>query len=178
MPGNEMSDTGEFLDQEALCLSCGLCCDGTLFSLVPIRDCDDITVLQASVQLLPDGQSGFEQPCRAYSNRGCRIYADRPTNCRKFHCKLLDELRERKIALPEAREKIKRVFAFRNDFRETLRRLDPASLATPLPALWAKWNGDGLAFRQKHGAALMQLAALNWYLQRNFRKDKIEEQKA
>ncbi|MFZ2403633.1 MAG: YkgJ family cysteine cluster protein [Methylobacter sp.] len=160
-----------------LCLACGLCCDGTLFSRVPVNNTDNIPIFQETAvkAISSRGQSSFNQPCPAYVNRGCQIYTDRPKNCRKFRCKLLDEYCERKLTQGEAMAIINKAFSYRKIFMETLLGIDPELLGSSLAELWRQWNGpakgeDGLAFRQKHGPALMQLAALNWFLQQHFRK--------
>lgn len=174
-----MNDSNHSNAESSLCLACGLCCDGTLFSYVPVREGDSRVSLEgASIKVLLLGEENrFEQPCSAYSRQCCQIYTDRPTNCRKFRCKLLIELLDRKITHLDAREKINQVFFLRNNLIETLPGIAPELHETSLPELWDQWNRlangeEGLAFRRKHGAALMQMAALRWYLQQHFFKEK------
>ena len=82
---------------EQLCLACGLCCDGTLFDGVQLERGDDAKRLEALG--LPvvtfkakNPISRFAQPCAALcADRTCRLYADRPRQCRIFECKVFKE---------------------------------------------------------------------------------------
>src|SRR5262245_20222594 len=77
-----------------LCLSCGLCCDGTLFRDVELQAADDLSrramadVLDATHLNLAQ-KSKWPQPCAALcADLRCQIYADRPSRCRDFECEL------------------------------------------------------------------------------------------
>ncbi len=99
---------------ESLCLACGLCCNGVLFADVRLQAQDDPNELRAlGLNLLaqklserglqpaagqPNGAAPikrhpapvkFTQPCSAYRNCQCQIYAERPQHCRAFDCLLL-----------------------------------------------------------------------------------------
>lgn len=80
----------------ALCQSCGLCCDGSLFGRVPLGP-DEVAPARASrLPVLSSGHA-FEQPCSAMSTRdgqcSCAIYAERPRACQAFTCRLYDRQR-------------------------------------------------------------------------------------
>ena len=75
----------------ALCLRCGLCCNGVLFGDGKLRRADDADRLKSlglEVERFDDGQY-FLQPCGGFDGCRCTIYADRPTMCRKFECGVL-----------------------------------------------------------------------------------------
>ena len=83
---------------EHLCLACGLCCDGTLFDNVQLGPRDDAKHLRAlglpvAVTRGRAAVTFFRQPCAALcADRTCRVYADRPGQCRAFECgPLLDK---------------------------------------------------------------------------------------
>lgn len=61
-----------------LCLSCGLCCDGSLFWAVPVATDDDAPVTR-------DAKGMLRQPCACFNGK-CTIYANRPNKCRDFDC--------------------------------------------------------------------------------------------
>jgi hypothetical protein len=69
---------------DALCLQCGMCCNGVLFADVRPEpgDCSP---------LFHDGRSRVPQPCPAFTAATCTcgIYAERPARCRKFECRQL-----------------------------------------------------------------------------------------
>jgi Fe-S-cluster containining protein len=76
---------------ESICLQCGICCDGTLFSGVLLQPKDNLQDLKARglpIRRLAQG-SRFSQPCAALSGCRCRIYPGRPQHCRQFECVLL-----------------------------------------------------------------------------------------
>lgn len=73
---------------EHLCLSCGLCCDGTLIGFVELSD-KEIPAINKIMEIETlYGNGFFLQPCNKYCN-GCTVYKQRPENCAKFKCGLL-----------------------------------------------------------------------------------------
>ncbi len=170
-----MNDDNRMEEETSLCFACGFCCDGTIFANAPVRDSDNIRLLEAmdTKFFVQRAKTCFELPCPAYAKPCCQIYVDRPAICQEFSCKLLDEYCEQKISMSEAQEKINRAISLRKSLLDTLQRINPSLPGMALPKLWRQWdnsaNGDeGLAFRQKHGAALMQMAVLRWYLWEHF----------
>ena len=67
---------------EALCLSCGLCCDGSLFWAVELDAGEAVPGGADTAGRLP-------QPCSFHGAGGCGIYAARPGLCRAFFCGVL-----------------------------------------------------------------------------------------
>jgi Fe-S-cluster containining protein len=94
-----------------LCQSCGFCCDGTLFSTVPLETADALPPLEAGGIKIRMAEKGpyFQQPCAAYQHGYCQIYADRPSSCRKYRCKLLKQYESETVSWDEAQERIARV---------------------------------------------------------------------
>ena len=66
---------------DALCLQCGLCCNGVLFADVRPEPGD-------ASPLFNGGRLRVAQPCPAFNAAtcACAIYAERPARCRKFEC--------------------------------------------------------------------------------------------
>lgn len=104
---------------DTLCTDCGLCCDGTLFADVELLGQAEATRLEImGLELEDDGTAAglLSQPCAALQGTRCGIYAHRPTCCRVFECRLLQDAQRgavpveraaRRIA--DARRKIRRV---------------------------------------------------------------------
>jgi uncharacterized protein len=96
-----------------ICLTCGLCCDGTIFRHVGFENGEAVqssVFAGCGIEILKDAASGeryFEQPCSAHDGRYCTIYADRPLVCRNFECKLLKACAEGKIEVAAALDVIK-----------------------------------------------------------------------
>jgi hypothetical protein len=112
----------------ALCLHCGLCCDGTLFNHVPLRrtEVDVLRRLGLPVGERADGVPTLPQPCAALKERCCTVYADRPEGCRRYQCYLFTALAEGEVSLEEARAVVDEAHARRasGDTEGTERFLD------------------------------------------------------
>lgn len=160
---------------QALCRSCGFCCDGTLFSSVSVCDPDVIPPLaKAGIKIVAhDTERSFRQPCAAHDGRSCRVYADRPSNCREFRCKLLADLESGRVDRPHAFERIRQVSALKEAVKEELQRIEPAMVGTSLPELRKLWLSvddpvESLALRRKYGTVLVCIVALAWYVDKHF----------
>lgn len=132
-----------------LCLNCGLCCDGTLFSNVVVTaEGVSPVVAEAGFRLSPDGKS-FVQPCQALRSRRCSVYADRPATCRTFRCKLLRALERGTIDVDAATGLVAQASAQRDCIRRDLAGLGPE---------WTGHSLDGMVFpleaRMKDAQAL------------------------
>lgn len=92
-------------DSSNICLSCGLCCDGTLIGFVHL-DGDEIPAVKEVMDIEEaDGQGFFLHPCKKYCD-GCTIYAQRPKQCGKFKCGLLNSVEQKELAFDSAVETI------------------------------------------------------------------------
>jgi uncharacterized protein len=78
---------------QQLCLACGLCCNGVIFTAGQLQPGDDAERLRAAgLRLKTNTQNlpaKFHQPCGAFAECRCTVYAARPDYCRKFECALL-----------------------------------------------------------------------------------------
>jgi Fe-S-cluster containining protein len=114
---------------EHLCLACGLCCDGTLFDLVKLEPDDDAGKLKAlglpvsfSRGRMPVAR--FPQPCSALcEDRSCRVYADRPGQCRNFECLLFKDAKAGRITFAAALPVVKLARRRADKVRRLLREL-------------------------------------------------------
>ena len=114
---------------EKLCRACGLCCDGTLFDLVKLERGDDAAKLRAlglpvSTSRGKSPVARFPQPCVALcADRTCRVYRERPWQCRSFECKLLTELQARRVTFAAALPLVKQARRRADRVRRLLRAL-------------------------------------------------------
>tara|TARA_R110000850_G_scaffold144193_2_gene266298 strand:+ start:389 stop:892 length:504 start_codon:yes stop_codon:yes gene_type:complete len=84
-------------DSSNICLSCGLCCDGTLIGFVEL-DNEELPAVKKLMDIEDENGNGFFlQPCSNYCD-GCTIYANRPKQCVKFKCELLTSVEEKELA--------------------------------------------------------------------------------
>jgi uncharacterized protein len=93
---------------EELCVACGLCCDGTLFDLVKLEPSDDARKLKAlglpiTVSRGKSPVARFPQPCAALcGDRTCKLYANRPWQCRVFECGVYKDAKAGRTSLKAA----------------------------------------------------------------------------
>lgn len=112
-----------------LCLSCGLCCDGTLFRHVRLGSGDDAAALRAGGVPVRASRTTppvlrVLQPCAALcADRSCRIYAERPAQCRAFACAVLLDLEGGRISRVAARRLVRQGRQRAERVRELLRAL-------------------------------------------------------
>lgn len=103
----------------ALCLECGLCCDGTLFRQVKISPAerDELVALGIGV-----GQKSKHDvmwlPCGKLAGKCCTIYEARPGGCRRFVCTLGQRLVDDTLTLDEARGHVREMLAALAALRE------------------------------------------------------------
>lgn len=114
---------------EQLCLACGLCCDGTLFDLVKLEASDDAAKVKAlglpvkiSRGKVPVAR--FPQPCAALcADRTCRLYADRPWQCRVFECRIFKDAKAGRVTFASALRIVKKARRRADGIRQLLREL-------------------------------------------------------
>lgn len=101
---------------QSLCLACGLCCDGTLFPWTELPSADEANAARAAgLNVVPHrGRNVFLQPCPAYRDCVCTVYANRPPNCREFRCELLKNLEQGDISQEAAQQIVANTVAARN----------------------------------------------------------------
>jgi uncharacterized protein len=114
---------------EQLCRACGLCCDGTLFDLVKLEPGDDGGKLKAlglpvSLSRGKTPVARFPQPCSALcEDRTCRLYAERPWQCRTFECQLFKDAKAGRITFAAALPVVKQARRRADKVRRLLREL-------------------------------------------------------
>ena len=160
---------------QSLCLSCGICCDGTLFDTVPLKPADFLPPLEAAGIKIQKGKKEgfFSQPCAAFRQNCCQVYHDRPTNCRKYRCKLLKKYESGEISQADAQQRIKRARELKKMLEEEFAVIFPESRHLSLPAAkkLLPENSEMIAdpiLLKKWGKAMLNLSALLDCLQTHF----------
>jgi len=102
---------------QSLCLKCGLCCDGTFLSGVPLKPEDEVAPLKAVGITIASANdlTVLKLPCAALKNCACTVYADRPQTCRTYKCKLLKTFERDDISRQSALEIINKVKSLKNE---------------------------------------------------------------
>jgi len=95
-----------------LCKSCGLCCSGHLFTWTKLRSAELDSIQSLGLKVIREPQQrGFSQPCPLWQGQ-CTIYESPqyPRFCHTYKCKLLKQLLEENIQLPEALQIVQDTF--------------------------------------------------------------------
>ena len=115
-----------------LCSECGLCCNGVIFHTVRLQPSDSARALAALGLKLKRSNSRFSQPCPAYCDGLCSIYAQRPERCRRFECRQLQQVARGEITETMALETIREVQRRAAELDRLARRADGGPRKGPL----------------------------------------------
>ena len=87
-----------------LCQQCGLCCDGSLFTFLPLEaaEIEATRTLGVRLEVRRDGRTAMRLPCPVLKGTCCGAYAQRPTRCRTFVCALGTSLVRKDTSMPAA----------------------------------------------------------------------------
>ena len=99
------------MSDESICVGCGLCCDGTLFSHLTTLDETDLgmPLRMLGVEIIVEADPPvFALPCPAVAEGRCTIYEKRFDICRSFRCALLRSYQAGEIDGDQARSKVER----------------------------------------------------------------------
>ena len=112
---------------DALCLNCGLCCNGVLFADVRPEPDDPSPLFQGN-------RSRVAQPCPAFNSTtcACAIYAERPARCRKFECRQLLGVRAGTTTTEKALRQIRAMRELVDKVEKLLTELDFNNVRLPL----------------------------------------------
>lgn len=150
-----------------ICIKCGLCCDGTLFSWANIEPNEVIDKLFPieTIKIDKSDKKTFSLPCQFLSNCLCSIYASetpkRPLTCIKFKCKLLQKYEANQITYSESITLIKKTkeLAQKNDdlINDTFPELKELSTSKKIKALKNKLEiaNNQAEFRKQFGNILL-----------------------
>lgn len=84
-----------------------MCCDGMLFSWVRLEPSELAWAERLQLPLIDKGESrAFLQPCACFDGARCNAYAERPTRCGNYRCKLLKSVDAGETALADALGKV------------------------------------------------------------------------
>lgn len=92
-------------DSENICLSCGICCEGTVIGFVKL-DRAELPVMRELMDVEGENDNAFFlQPCKNYCD-GCTIYSERSKQCVSFKCELLKSVEQKELDFDLAIETI------------------------------------------------------------------------
>ena len=105
IPGMTKTEETDESQASILCRSCGLCCTGHLFSWAKLKSSELTSARGLGLNVFGSepSQRGFSQPCPLWEGE-CTVYTSPhyPHACRTYKCKLLKEILDETIPLPNA----------------------------------------------------------------------------
>ena len=173
---------GDVPAESDLCVSCGMCCDGTFLDWAPVLPDDDLRGLQRvghPVQQSDERGDHFALPCPALVDTCCTVYGHRPSICSTYRCALLEAFARDDVDGPAALGIIESTLEVRDRVRIGIaRRLDssvPRSLSSAYAALTALHDGsaDPVAARRADADLLLDVALLRRLLSRHFEEGDV-----
>lgn len=109
-------------DSSNICLSCGLCCDGTIIGFVQLAN-EELPRVKKVMDIEDENDNGFFLlACNKYC-AGCTIYSERPKQCVSFECKLLKNFEQKKLNFDSAVEIINTIKEKKSDIEEKVANL-------------------------------------------------------
>ncbi len=118
--------------ENALCVSCGLCCDNGMFGRVIVSQWEALKLKARGIAVVTydDGERSFNQPCPRFQDGCCGIYKSRPHTCRSYICETIKELRSGAIDGAEAQRRVDDVKAVRAEVDTQAGDADPFDYRT------------------------------------------------
>lgn len=143
---------------QQLCLSCGLCCNGVIFADGELRPGDDAEKfrelgLRLKARRGERSEQKFHQPCGAFANCRCSIYADRPEYCRAFECALLKRVNAGALSSDTALKAIRSAKQKSEKARRLLRALGCTDEYVSLSVRFRRMNRRIHSEARDHGRA-------------------------
>jgi Fe-S-cluster containining protein len=121
-------------DESALCVACGLCCGGQLYTWAKLRPDELELADRLSLRVVPDEREpGFALPCSCLDGTRCTVYDVRPQICRDFACSLLQKLRAKEVPLDDALELVRQA-------RELVDEIESQLPRDALKRVWQRIN--------------------------------------
>jgi Fe-S-cluster containining protein len=147
-----------------------------LFGDVELRRGDDARVLkQAGVPVEPKGRKqAFAQPCVCLVKGLCRIYEQRPTQCRAFECRQVQRVRAGELSVSRAQQHIRSARTRAEEVLRLLRELGQTDESLPLSRRYALLMAEPIDFSsgeaqvERRGELMLAVAALVERLERDF----------
>lgn len=164
-------------DPSNLCLSCGICCNGTALGFVLLEQ-QDLTAMRELMDIDEGSKTGvFFQPCPKLDGNCCTIYEKRPTACRRFECGLLKSLDKGELNIDSAQDVIKLVKQLRESITQQLAKV-PVELKSDAFYLklielkkWIFLNPLKSSFERENGQLMDDLNQFENLLSKHFGLD-------
>ena len=159
-----------------LCVSCGYCCDGTLFTKAKAYDEDAPHIARLGLTASEnEGNKSFGLPCHHFEGK-CTVYDQtRPRTCGKFFCEPVKKIRKQESSVEEVQALIEKVRILREQFFAVVQQQYPefedCSLAEIRQRLYNVSEEEQKDFRKKY-SSLYVIGARLFPAVKKFMKEK------
>ena len=146
-----------------------MCCNGALHNAAALLPEEVPLALGLGMKVTQsDQEAHFALPCHLLKDRCCSVYADRPSPCRDYKCRLLRSLEAGERGLNECLDKVSRARSLLSDLEAIL----PRGMTLPEARAAAASQATENDTRMLENAKIkLQAFALNIYLEKYFRND-------
>jgi hypothetical protein len=113
------------LNEQNICVTCGFCCDGTLFLHAHLNagERGNLPEKIEQASFSEKDKDYFRLPCQYFSEK-CTIYdRKRADVCSSYRCQLLKDFDKRKVSLSDALETVHGARSTRHEIMEEYRRI-------------------------------------------------------
>jgi Fe-S-cluster containining protein len=159
---------------ESLCVSCGLCCDGTFLDRGRVIEAGEAAPLSSYKNefVTDENKLWFKIPCPHYDGHRCTIYTARFGVCRTYRCKLLRKVDSGNLGLEEAKRTVAKAKALiataaSHDERAKI-RLERVRLRMELEAAVESASEEQ---RPALARRLLDFVALDWFIESHFHEN-------
>lgn len=164
---------------QELCKRCALCCDGTLFSRVPLQleEVEPIRNLGFDVNQSKH-PAYIAQPCAKLDANCCSVYNARSRNCRGYQCRVLQRLESGELTADGANALVLRAKTLLTTIVHHI-----ASASGTMGNIWTRLEAfaqsqqlqlDGVEFCKLHPLVGMNAMLLKRIIDEEFRPKKRE----
>lgn len=158
-----------------LCVGCGMCCDGTIFSHADIASDEFVQPsVEKHLRVVSESRQ-LPQRCAILDDDACCTeYQDRPSPCRAFSCALLSAVNADELSVDSAKALIESTLVLRDSARHFAMAAVGEHQAEPIDALVRrldraeKDSTDPGQFRRENAQVYMSLAALRMAIGSHF----------
>lgn len=85
------------ISEQEICVSCGFCCDHTIFDIVIIQKDEFVGEKFTSDEIMVEGERYFKLPCPYFDSK-CTMYEGvKPKRCSEFRCELLKSVEHKEL---------------------------------------------------------------------------------
>jgi len=134
-----MNDDGKYMhrhrrstdagtQRETPCVTCGLCCDGTLFTFAVLKEGEiyDASIREGLDRFHDGSEPCFRLPCGFLEDCRCKVYhLQRPTICGSYECRLLKGYHEGKLSWEATANEIHEIKQMRSRVSSRMQSLLP-----------------------------------------------------